>query len=57
MHAGGDAKNRYARRTMTLPPGRYVLHFQTDDSHSFMKWNAKPPHEPHMWGVTLLELP
>jgi hypothetical protein len=56
MHAGGGDKNRYARRTLTLEPGRYMLHYRSDDSHSFMNWNTAPPYEPHLWGVTLIEL-
>jgi len=55
--AGGAQKNREVRTTLTLPPGRYALHFETDDSHAFGDWNAAPPRQPHLWGVTLIELP
>lgn len=55
--AGGAKKNREVRTIITLPPGRYALHFETDDSHAFGDWNAAPPRQPHLWGVTLIELP
>jgi len=52
--AGGSRKNRIIDETVTLNPGDYVLHYGTDDSHSFAEFNANPPHDPHNWGVTLL---
>lgn len=51
--AGGAEKNRLVDSTMTLPAGRYVLFYQTDDSHAFGDWNADPPDDPESWGVTL----
>jgi len=56
-HAGGDAKNRREERVLTLERGDYALHFVTDDSHAFGSWNASPPDDPQLWGVTLIELP
>ncbi len=56
FHGGGDKKNRRTERVLTLEPGRYALHFRTDDSHSYEDWNAKPPRDPYFWGVTLFEL-
>jgi hypothetical protein len=51
--AGGASKNRRFNGTITLPAGDYVLHYDTDDSHAFGSWNADPPDEPEMWGITL----
>jgi hypothetical protein len=36
-----------------LPPGEYVLRYQSDGSHAFGGWNSTPPDEPDMWGITV----
>jgi hypothetical protein len=51
--AGGAQKNRMARFTRTLPPGRYAAFYATDDSHDAREWNAPPPHDPEAWGLLL----
>jgi hypothetical protein len=51
--AGGASKNRRFDGVITLPAGEYVLRFETDGSHAFGSWNANPPDEPDMWGITL----
>jgi hypothetical protein len=51
--AGGAAKNRRFDGVMTLPAGEYTLRFETDGSHSFGSWNANPPDDPDMWGITV----
>jgi CubicO group peptidase (beta-lactamase class C family) len=51
-HAGGAAKNRKVDASVSLPAGRYRLHYKTDDSHSFDNWNALPP-EINFWGIAL----
>ena len=51
--AGGARKNRRFEGTVKLPAGEYVLHYETDGSHSFGDWNADPPDEPEMWGITV----
>ncbi len=51
--AGGARKNRKVDEIITLPPGKYILFFQTDDSHSFARWNADPPDDPAHYGITL----
>ena len=51
--AGGAAKNRAARLTRTLPPGRYAAFYATDDSHDPSEWNSQPPYDPDAWGLTL----
>ncbi|MHB2153563.1 hypothetical protein ACX8XN_04090 [Calditrichota bacterium GD2] len=55
-HAGGSSKNRLFDGVITLQPGAYIIHYQTDDSHSYEEWNARPPQQPEMWGITLYNL-
>ncbi len=54
--AGGARKNRREDRLLHLQPARYVVHYLTDDSHAFGDWNAAPPSDPHLWGITVIEL-
>jgi CubicO group peptidase (beta-lactamase class C family) len=42
-HAGGANKNRLVDTSIRLSSGQYKLHFRSDDSHSFNRWNATPP--------------
>ncbi|HXO85376.1 MAG TPA: hypothetical protein VN803_07610 [Gemmatimonadales bacterium] len=51
--AGGSAKNRVARETIRLKPGRYVAYFANDESHNPDDWNRVPPTDPEFWGLTL----
>jgi hypothetical protein len=51
--AGGAGKNRRFDGTITLPAGEYVLRYETDGSHAFGSWNAAPPDDPDMWGITV----
>lgn len=51
--AGGARKNRRARATLELPPGRYAAHWVADDSHGPGAWNAPPPYDPFSWGLTV----
>lgn len=53
QHAGGAEKNRLFNDVIKLESGKYKLHFETDDSHSFEDWNSTAPDNPHMYGVTL----
>ena len=53
-HAGGARKNRIFNDTITLKSGKYILHYKSDDSHSFEDWNDTPPNNPEMYGVTIL---
>lgn len=55
FHAGGARKNRMVNTTIMLDKGDYRLHFVSDDSHSFNNWNADPPDDPTMWGITVYE--
>jgi len=52
--AGGGRKNRKCDEEVRLEKGTYVLHFATDDSHSFDRFNVNPPYDPMNWGITLL---
>lgn len=51
--AGGSRKNIAARDTITLKPGKYALHFESDDTHAFGDWTEEPPNDPIFWGITL----
>jgi hypothetical protein len=53
QHAGGATKNRRFDGIITLPAGEYVVRYETDGSHSFGDWNAAPPDDPEMWGITI----
>ena len=54
--AGGAAKNRKFDGIITLPAGEYTLRYEADDSHAFGSWNAAPPDDPEMWGITLFRV-
>ena len=45
-HAGGALKNRRQEDTLRLPAGKYVLYFETDESHAAAHWDDLPPYEP-----------
>lgn len=53
VHAGGADKNRMAHEVLKLEPGKYLVHYQTDDSHSYPKWNAPEPFKSQTWGIML----
>ncbi len=50
-HAGGTIKNRVLIEAAILPAGSYTLHYLSDDSHSFNRWNAWLPDRPQDWGI------
>lgn len=50
-YGGGADKNRFAKTTLTLPAGKYVAFYTTDDSHSPEEWNSPPPFDPNFWGM------
>ena len=56
FHAGGGKKNRSVSTTIILDKGSYILHYESDDSHSYNHWNVDPPDDPMMWGITLTEI-
>lgn len=51
--AGGAAKNREVRDTMTLAAGRYLAYYAADDSHHPGEWDETPPHDPAGWGLSV----
>ena len=53
QYAGGSRKNRRQVETLQLAAGDYEATFITDDSHSPADWNAAPPCDPGMYGLTL----
>lgn len=53
QYAGGASKNLRQVETLQLPAGRYVATYITDDSHSSADWNAAPPCDPLLTGLTL----
>jgi hypothetical protein len=53
-HAGGTDKNRMFRGRVALQPGSYKVHYVTDGSHAYRRWNAAPPHDPESWGILVI---
>ncbi len=51
--AGGAKKNRLFDDCIRLEAGEYVVYYESDDSHAFNDWNARPPHDPFNWGITV----
>jgi hypothetical protein len=51
--AGGADKNTKFDRSVNFDAGKYVIYYQTDDSHSSVDWNEAPPYDPLNYGVTL----
>jgi hypothetical protein len=51
--AGGADKNIKFDGSIDLSPGKYILYYQTDDSHSYEDWNDNPPYDPLNYGITL----
>ncbi len=54
-NAGGAEKNREVDQVILLDKGEYILHYESDDSHSFPDWNSDPPEDPMSWGITVSE--
>lgn len=52
-HGGGAHKNREVEKYITLEPGEYIAHFQTDGSHSYEDWNMRRPRDPELWGLSI----
>jgi hypothetical protein len=52
-HAGGARKNRIFDDEVRLDAGSYEVHYVTDDSHSYRRWNAGKPRDPDAWGITI----
>ncbi len=52
-HAGGAQKNRVFDGVLELRPGEYVVHYVSDDSHSWNHFNAARPRDANSWGITI----
>ncbi len=52
-HAGGSNKNRLFDGILKLDKGSYIVHFETDDSHSYEEWNNDEPYDPQGWGIQI----
>ncbi len=52
-HAGGANKNRLFDGIEYFEPGSYIVHFVTDDSHSYEDWNSSRPYDPESWGIKI----
>ena len=53
QHAGGSKKNRSFEGSITLPKGNYIVHFVSDDSHSYDDWNDSAPYDVKSWGISI----
>jgi signal transduction histidine kinase/ligand-binding sensor domain-containing protein len=54
-HAGGAGKNRVVVKLIDLQPGSYTLHYVSDDSHSFDRWNEERPSLTSLYGIALIK--
>ena len=54
--AGGGKKNRLEVAFLSLEPGVYTFHYETDGSHAFDDWNEGAPDYPERWGATLFPM-
>lgn len=55
--AGGAEKNRMFDGVVHFPPGKYLVRYVTDDSHSFGHWNSAPPYDQDHWGIVVAGIP
>jgi len=53
QYGGGASKNRYIDETVVLPPGGYLVTYQTDDTHAYGDWDDDPPFDPDHYGITV----
>jgi hypothetical protein len=53
--AGGASKNRLFNDTIMLPKGSYKVYYETDGSHSYRDWNASPPRDPELYGISIMK--
>lgn len=55
LNVGGAAKNRIEVGFIEMAAGTYTLHYRSDDSHSFGKWNEPAPTLLTLYGVALFK--
>ncbi len=53
LSAGGAEKNRRFDGVVTLPPGQYLVHYKTDDSHHYEAFHEDAPEDAQAWGITI----
>ncbi|MCK5705335.1 MAG: hypothetical protein KAI29_29495, partial [Cyclobacteriaceae bacterium] len=53
---GGSFKNRDQISLLTLKPGKYRLHYQSDDKHAFGDWIGKAPSKPELCGISVFPI-
>ena len=53
VRAGGARKNREFNGQIKLPKGKYTARYETDDSHSYNRWNSSEPDDAIHYGLTL----
>ncbi len=56
-HAGGAQKNRLFDGSLDLRAGEYVVHYVSDDSHSWNNFNEARPRNVNAWGITITAEP
>jgi len=54
--AGGARKNIKIDTEIYLNEGAYTLHYKSDGSHAFGRWNSSPPYDPEYWGICVMEI-
>jgi hypothetical protein len=52
-HAGGADKNRMINEKIQLEKGHYIVYYSTDGSHAYGDWNAAPPFDRRLYGISL----
>ncbi|MDA1029353.1 MAG: hypothetical protein O3B41_09925 [Bacteroidetes bacterium] len=53
VEAGGADRNRRFSGTITLGAGEYMVHFQTDFSHSYGNFDEDQPENGQDWGIAV----
>ena len=53
--AGGADRNRRFSGTITLGPGEYTVHFETDFSHSYGNFDDDQPDNGQDWGIAVYQ--
>lgn len=56
FYLSGNFKNRIAAGIIKLEKGKYTLHYKSDDSHSYGKWNTAAPIDSALWGIQVIDL-
>ncbi|MHA2033388.1 MAG: ligand-binding sensor domain-containing protein, partial [Candidatus Kariarchaeaceae archaeon] len=56
-YAGGSLRNRIQLVIITINPGNYEVHYQSDSKHAFGEWVKSPPSRPELWGISVFTLP